>query len=150
MSELEVELTPKQQAFVQQYLLDLNGTKAAIRAGYSSHTAASQASDLLRNPKVAEAVQVGMDERAAKLEVTGQMLLEELDRAALKDPDATYTVEDLVLIERGLKRASSFKWEHKLKALELSGKHRRLFTEKVEHEHQVSIRVIDPYAEDKE
>jgi hypothetical protein len=48
------ELTPKQRAFVLEYLKDRNATQAAIRAGYSEASAYSQASELLKNPKVAE------------------------------------------------------------------------------------------------
>ena len=49
-------LTPKQQRFVEEYLVDLNATQAAIRAGYSKKTAEFQASRLLRNVKVQKAI----------------------------------------------------------------------------------------------
>ena len=45
------ELNPKQQRFVDEYLIDLNGKQAAIRAGYSEKTAEVQASRLLSNAK---------------------------------------------------------------------------------------------------
>ena len=50
-------LTPKQQRFVEEYLIDLNATQAAIRAGYSEKTAQEQSSRLLSNVMVQEAVQ---------------------------------------------------------------------------------------------
>lgn len=50
--ELGKKLTERERAFVRQYLVDLNGTQAAIRVGYSEKTAASQASRLLRKPDV--------------------------------------------------------------------------------------------------
>lgn len=50
--ELGKKLTARERAFVRQYLVDLNGTQAAIRVGYSEKTAASQASRLLRKPDV--------------------------------------------------------------------------------------------------
>lgn len=50
--ELGKKLTERERAFVRQYLVDLNGTQAAIRVGYSEKTAASQASRLLRKPNV--------------------------------------------------------------------------------------------------
>ena len=50
------KLTPKQQQFVEEYLVDLNATQAAIRAGYSAKTAEFQASRLLRNAKVQAAI----------------------------------------------------------------------------------------------
>ncbi len=49
-------LNPRQDQFVDEYLLDGNGTQAAIKAGYSSDTAAQQASRLLRNVKVQQAI----------------------------------------------------------------------------------------------
>ena len=51
------DLTPKQARFVEEYLIDLNATQAAIRAGYSTHTADVQGSRLLSNVKVAAAIQ---------------------------------------------------------------------------------------------
>lgn len=63
----EGELTPKQAAFVREYLVDSNGKQAAIRAGYAEGSAEVAASRLLRNEKVAEAVSAGhadLDERA--------------------------------------------------------------------------------------
>ena len=54
-----MSLNPKQQRFVEEYLVDLNGTQAAIRAGYSPKTAEVQASRLLSNAKVQQAVAEG-------------------------------------------------------------------------------------------
>jgi phage terminase small subunit len=50
------ELTPKQQRFCEEYVVDCNGTQAAIRAGYSEKTAVEQASRLLINVKVGERI----------------------------------------------------------------------------------------------
>ncbi|KQM18391.1 terminase small subunit [Novosphingobium sp. Leaf2] len=63
-----MSLTPKQQTFVDEYLIDLNGTQAAIRAGYSAKTATSQAERLLRNVDVQSAV---CAQKAARSEKTG-------------------------------------------------------------------------------
>ncbi|WP_116654411.1 terminase small subunit [Pelagibacterium sediminicola] len=71
-------LTPKQQRFVDEYLIDLNATQAAIRAGYSAKTAEQQASRLLRNVKVRAAVETGQAKAAQKLEVTKERIVEEL------------------------------------------------------------------------
>lgn len=69
------KLTPKQAMFVQEYLVDLNGTQAAIRAGYSAHTAEAQASRLLSNVKVANAVQRAMAERSQRVEIDQDYVL---------------------------------------------------------------------------
>ena len=79
-------MTPKQEAFVREYLIDLNATQAAIRAGYSERTAAVQGFDLLRNPKVAGAVAAAQAARAARTELTADRILLELRRLALFDP----------------------------------------------------------------
>lgn len=71
-------LTPKQRRFVAEYLIDLNGTQAAIRAGYSRKTAAEQASRLLTNVKVSAAVAEGQAQLAEKHGVTAERIVAEL------------------------------------------------------------------------
>lgn len=71
-------LTVRQQVFVQEYLIDLNGTQAAIRAGYSPRSADVEASRLLANAKVAEAVARAKAERSARIGLTADRVLEEL------------------------------------------------------------------------
>lgn len=61
--ELAKPLTDRQRLFVHEYMLDLNGTQAAIRAGYEEKTAASRASRLLRTPKIVEYRDALMEER---------------------------------------------------------------------------------------
>jgi len=73
-----LNLTPKQERFVAQYLIDLNATQAAIRAGYSEKTATEQGSRLLTNVKVQEAIAKGQNKTAAKLEITKERIVEEL------------------------------------------------------------------------
>lgn len=58
----------KHRKFAREYLRDLNGTQAAIRAGYSPTSAASTASEILRNPKVAAAISAGMALQAVPAE----------------------------------------------------------------------------------
>jgi hypothetical protein len=78
-------LTPKQQRFVQEYLIDLNATQAAIRAGYSERTAASIGAENLIKPEIAQAVEAAQSKLAAKAEITQSQILEEIDRLALSD-----------------------------------------------------------------
>jgi phage terminase small subunit len=107
-------MTPKQQLFVREYLVDLNATQAAIRAGYSAKTARSIGSELLTNPDIAAAVQAAADKRSAKAEITAQAVLQNIQRIATR----AEADED---------------WQAALKGNELLGKHLKLFTEKVEH-----------------
>ena len=72
------KLTPKQRAFVREYQLDLNGTQAAIRAGYSARTAAVQAHRMLRKANIKAAIEDGQRRLAAKTEITKDHLLTQL------------------------------------------------------------------------
>ena len=88
-------LTPKQARFAAEYLIDLNATQAAIRAGYSAKTAYSQGERLLRHVEVAQAIQAGQQARAVRTEITQDRVLQELARIAFFDirqlyrPDGT-------------------------------------------------------------
>lgn len=68
-------MTPKQERFVAEYLIDLNATQAAIRAGYSAKTAVVQGSRLLTNANVAAAVAAARTKVAGKLEVTADRVI---------------------------------------------------------------------------
>ena len=78
-------LTPKQARFVEEYLIDLNATQAATRAGYSAKTAASQGERLLRNVEVAKAIQAAQAARSARTEITQDMVLRELAKIGFSD-----------------------------------------------------------------
>lgn len=80
-----MKLTPKQERFVAEYLVDLNATRAAIRSGYSAKTAPEQASRLLSNVKVSEAVQAAMQARSQRTEITQDMVLRELAKIGFSD-----------------------------------------------------------------
>lgn len=69
------KLTPKQQRFVEEYLVDLNATQAAIRAGYSPKTANEQASRLLANVNVKAAVAEAQKRLSERTEITQDMVL---------------------------------------------------------------------------
>ena len=107
-------LTAKQQMFVKEYLVDLNATQAAIRAGYSKKTAEVQGHELLKKTLVAAAIQKQMDKRSKKIDITAEDVL-----SSIKDiRDKTLEAE---------------RWNEALKANEMLGKHLRLFTDKLEH-----------------
>lgn len=87
-------LTAKQEAFVREYLIDLNATKAAARAGYSKKTAHVIAHELMRHPVIAERIAQAQQQRAEKAEVTAERVLEELAMLAFYDPADLATVVD--------------------------------------------------------
>lgn len=72
------KLTPKQQRFVDEYLKDLNATRAAVRAGYSARTADRIAHETLRRPAVAKAVERAKAERAERVRVDADWVLRRL------------------------------------------------------------------------
>lgn len=86
-------LTPRQSAFVAEYLVDLNATQAAIRAGYSAKGADVTGSKLLVIPKVAAAVAEAKAARAEKTGITQERVLAELELLAFSDIDH-YVIED--------------------------------------------------------
>ena len=78
-------LNPKQQRFCEEYIIDLNATQAAIRAGYSKKTADSQASRLLTNVKVKEYICVLQQKIQNKTGITAERVLNELAKIAFFD-----------------------------------------------------------------
>ena len=80
------KLAPMQSVFVQEYLIDLNATQAAIRAGYSAKTAEQQGYQLLQKPSVQAAIAERQKEREQRTAVTADRVLLEAARLALFDP----------------------------------------------------------------
>lgn len=78
-------IRPKHQRFVDEYLLDLNATQAAIRAGYSAKTAGQQGPRLLENAEIARAIEAGMKARADRTGVTAARVLTELALIGFSD-----------------------------------------------------------------
>ncbi|AJX00547.1 terminase small subunit [Burkholderia gladioli] len=72
------QLTPKQQRFVEEYLLDLNGSAAARRAGYSERTANEQAVRLLANVSVQSAIAAAMAARSERTKIDQDRIVQEL------------------------------------------------------------------------
>lgn len=116
-------MTPKQECFVREYLIDLNATQAAIRAGYSAKTAEVQGSRLLSNAKVAGAVQAAMDARSERTEITSDYVLD--------------VIRDTT--ERCRVQGEAFNPNAALKGAELLGRHLKLFTDKFEHSGRIGI-----------
>lgn len=75
-------LNEKQKRFVEEYLVDLNATQAAIRAGYKEKTARAMGAENLTKPDIATAIQKAMAERQQRTEITQDMVLNELAKVA--------------------------------------------------------------------
>ena len=78
-------LTPKQQRFVDEYLIDLNATQAAIRAGYREKAAYATGAENLRKPLIAAALTEAMKAREARTEITQDRVLDELAKIGFAD-----------------------------------------------------------------
>lgn len=111
-----MSLTPKQQRFVDEYLVDLNATQAAIRASYSRKTAGQIGDELLKKPEIAEAIQSAIRIRAQRVEITQDYVL-------------TTIVET---IER-CKALTGFNPGSVLKGSEMLAKHLGMLKERFEH-----------------
>lgn len=146
------KLTEKQQRFVDEYLIDLNATQAAIRAGYSVKTADVQGSRMLGVVKVQQVISERMAERSKRTGINQDRVVLELAKIAfVKMPDLvdsegrirdSATDDDLACIE-SIKYKSSesetgssvereVKISPKLKALELLGKHLGMWNDKLD------------------
>ena len=84
------ELSKKQLQFCKEYIIDLNATQAAIRAGYSKKTAQPQSSRLLLNVIIAKEIQRLFNERSERTKITTDMVLKELANIAFLDPGGMY------------------------------------------------------------
>jgi phage terminase small subunit len=86
MSKLD-DLPPKQKRFVEQYLLDLNATQAAIRAGYSAKSARVDGPRMLSNAAISEAIAELVEERSKRTQVAADQIIEELSKLAFVNMD---------------------------------------------------------------
>ena len=116
------KLTNKQEMFCKEYIIDLNATQAAIRAGYSEKTAGVQGFENLKKPYIQEYIQGLMHKRAKKAEISSETVLNGI----------------LDVIYRNKEKDD----KTVLKGYELLGKHLKLFTDKVEHSGSVENKVI--------
>jgi phage terminase small subunit len=155
------KLTPKQAAFVQEYLIDLNGTQAAIRAGYSGKNACIIGWENLRKPNIKDAIDQAKRERAERTKVTQDMVVSELaklgfsnmldyitpreDGLAYIDLSKLTRAQAACITEFNVEQESlnadkegivpvnkiRFKLADKKGPLELLGKHLKMFTDNV-------------------
>ncbi|ENV46040.1 hypothetical protein P255_01434 [Acinetobacter brisouii CIP 110357] len=164
------KLTAKQQRFVDEYLIDLNATQAAIRAGYSAKTANEIGAENLAKPSIAKAIQEALKERKERVQIDADYVLKrlvEIDQMDVLDiMDDNYclkpisewpkiwrqyisNIENLEEFEGfGDERTQSgwlkkIKWPDKVKNLELLGKHIAVgaFKENIKHEHSGSLNI---------
>lgn len=151
----------RQQRFIEEYLIDLNAAAAARRAGFTATSARRQGWEMLSNPVIAEKVQIELDKRAKRTQITADRVLKELfDRATsnmrhyviVQEDGSVYldfsdltpsqwaAVQEIQVEEymdgkgedaREIKKVK-FKLHNQTKNLELLGKHLGLFSDRLE------------------
>lgn len=145
-------LTKKQQLFVEEYLIDLNATQAAIRAGYSARSAEAIGLENLGKPRIAEEIAKAMAERSKRTGINADRIVQELAKIAfvkitdIVDDDAEIKADaeedDLSCIESikvkqiptksGMGIEREVRLAPKMKALELLGKHLGMWNDKLD------------------
>ena len=88
------DLTDKQARFVEEYLVDLNATQAAIRAGYSENTARQIGSENLAKPAIQAAIAEAMRERSERTRINADRVLQELARIGFADIRKLFTWDE--------------------------------------------------------
>lgn len=161
----DTPLTKRQEEFCRQYLIDLNGTQAAIRAGYSTKGAHVQAAQLLSNPKVQSFANKLKADRSARTEITADMVLKEIGRLAFADirslfdengrllpvhmlpPEVAASIASIEVVTSKVPGGEPVDVEHTAKvkfwdkrgSLELLGRHLKMFTDKIEHSGKIGL-----------
>jgi len=150
-------LTFRQERFIAEYAIDGHATRAAIRAGYRPTNASDCASNLLRLPKIQQAIEVHKAQQFRRADLTAARILEELRRVATFDPRSCFTetgnlkpIHELTgeqassiaavdVVKRNLTSGDGsidtvyrIKFWDKLRALELLAKHFGLLVERLE------------------
>lgn len=133
-----VKLTDKQQRFVDEYLIDLNATQAAIRAGYSEKTAQQMGSENLSKPVIQEAIEKAQQKRSERTEVTQDYVIKTIVETIERCSQARQVYDksgELVMTETPdgeLAPAYRYDASSVLKGAELLGRHLVMFTDKSE------------------
>jgi phage terminase small subunit len=153
-----MSLTEKQARFVSEYLIDLNATQAAIRAGYSADTAEQIGYQLLQKTSVADAIAAGSKKLTDKLNITADRVLGAIALVAFSDvrkmfgPDgallrpgawdeetaAAVAALDVVTVSRGegaVEHIAKVKRADRLRALDMLARHLSLYNDKLEVKH---------------
>lgn len=137
---MKEKLTPKQELFCKEYLVDLNATQAAIRSGYSEKTAKDIGCQNLAKLYIQERIQELMIERQKRTEITADYVLNNIKTIGERCMQVIPVTEkvDGQIVETGEYKFDS---NGALKSQELLGKHLCLFTDKINHDGELNITV---------
>ena len=124
------KLTEKQKRFCEEYLIDLNATQAAIRAGYSAKTANRIAAENLSKLDIQKYISQLQNSQSERTQITADTVLKELEKIALADTEIT--------------------GKEKIKALELLGKHLGMFSDKIETDIDTELNIKINYGDEND
>ncbi|MDH1531002.1 terminase small subunit [Acinetobacter johnsonii] len=163
-------LTPKQQRFVEEYLIDLNATQAAIRSGYSEKTAKSIGQENLTKPDIQKAIEEAQNKRQEQTQIDAAYVLkrlveiDQMDVLDIMDDDGNVkplrdwpkiwcqyiSNIETISMDDGEGWLKKIKWPDKVKNLELLGKHVSVgaFKDKVEHSGKLEIQSLSDLMDD--
>ncbi len=143
------KLTAKQQRFCDEYLIDLNATQAAIRAGYSEKAARQIATENMAKPSIKEYIEKRMAEKEAALVADQAEVLKYLTSVMRGQSQSEVVVVEGVgegcSEARAMQKAPDEK--ERLKAAELLGKAHMMFTDKVQQEVDMDLNITMDYGD---
>ena len=157
-------MTPKQQRFIDEYLIDLNATQAAVRAGYSPDSAGAIGAENLKKPQIRARIGKAIAAQSRRTGVTADRVIRELAKVAMLNPRdvvdtdtaqvlPTASDDDTAAIASVRVKESSgdsgdttereIKFADKLKALELLGRHLGMFDDKLTVAGTLPVQIVD-------
>jgi phage terminase small subunit len=161
------KLTDKQKKFIDEYLVDLNATQAAIRAGYKEKAAYRTGAENLRKPQIQEEIQKRMEERQKRTEITQDMVLQELAAIAfaratdyvsvmggmVQVKDTDQLSDSQIAAIAGIKETQNgieVKLGSKEKTLELLGRHLGMWNDKLDVAGDMDMKILVDYGDQDE
>lgn len=149
-------MTPKQQRFVDEYLIDLNATQAAIRAGYSEKTARQVGAENLSKPDIADAIEAQAQARSQRTKIDADMVLQgilhNIRRCEQGEVVRNSRGEPMMVETPDGEQAVAYRYDatNALKGYEMLGRHLRLFTDRHEHEGAETVTRVELVTPDME
>ena len=140
------QLTAKQQRFCDEYLIDMNITQAAIRAGYSKKTAYAIGQENLKKPMVKEYIEKRMAEKEAALIADQTEVMQYLTSVMRGGSSSSVLARNEAGADRVIEKPPDEK--ERLKAAELLGRAHMMFTDKVQQDVDMNLNITVDYGDD--
>lgn len=162
-------MTDKQRRFCDEYLIDLNATQAAIRAGYSPKSARDIGSENLTKPHIRACIEKAMAEQSKRTGVNADRVVRELARIAFVNPTDVVNTDKATVLPGAAKDDTAaiasvkvktsnsgtgksvereIRFHDKNKALELLGRHLGMFNDKLNVNAEMAVKIVDDINDD--